>query len=228
MQIREWLESVMIPVGGEGAWGDGRFRLWLDRIEIPAAPRGWLGRWLGRSGAAPTGYRVALRLATPTHPAFEWASSVELPGGLPRLLGPFYEDGPLLAPHHTVVFELAELAPEGAYVVARAGRGESPPDIEVHGHLGALDAAAQRFVRAWLEQPARQRLAGGRRGAQLHAAELEGYSLRLAPSISGSMTLTFHRDGERFFVRTYGGCVAAIETWYGPFVERGGSYELEP
>lgn len=226
--VHEWLEPHRLPVGGKASWCGGRLRLTLESIELVRYPRGWLASLIPGLGE-PRFRRIAFAFEIPCGWRSEWEASIEHAEPLPQRLGAFHDDlasYPLLARRPASVFEALEIGPRDKYVVVRAGRGEAPPETQIEGDLSALDPEAQRFVHAWLELPLNLGLAGKRAHA-VAAAPLEGYRLRLSPHSTGYLVLTFHRAGERYYVRTYGGCARPIETWYGPYVPRGGTYKLE-
>jgi hypothetical protein len=225
---REWLESMTVAVGGEVTWQSGELRLCLDQIEFRGDGSGWrLPRYLGGKPAEPaTGIcSLAVRLATPWRPLFPYGSLSGFPAAFPMIYGPFDEDAPLLSHRRGAVFEITTIVDEGRGAVVRAGRSRSAPDVDVHGEVRALDPLARRFVAWWLELPSNDAWASPRVGP-LPYKHLEGYGLTLSPLSTGSLAVTFHRDGDRHFVRTYGGCFVTEERWYGPYVERGGGFAL--
>ena len=226
---REWLEPVTVAVGGEATWSGGELRLCLDQIELRSGGSRWrLPRFLGGKPAeAPTSgiCSISVRLAAPSRALFPYGSLSGFPASFPMVYGPFHEDGPLLAPRRGAMFEITTIVDGGRGAVVRAGRSRSASDIGAHGDLQALDAAARRFVAWWLELPGGQAWSTPRVGP-LPYQRLDGYGLTLSPLSTGSLAVTFHRDGDRYYVRTYGGCFVAEERWYGPFVERAGGYAL--
>lgn len=223
-EIQEWFERVTIPIGGMATWWDRRLRLWLAGIE-PIDRRGRLARWFGP--AVPPDHRLRVEIETPTLQRFTCATNPLPLDDFPKRLGPYYEreNTPPLASDPASVFEIVALDPSGSHATVCAGRGKTPPDAVVQGDLAALDPSARRFVRAWLEWPLSLDIWDERAPAVI-PMEIEGYSLRLGASTTASRLVTFHRDGDRFYVRTHGGCFRATTTWHGPFVARRGSYEL--
>jgi hypothetical protein len=228
-----WLESIKVAPGGEASWHGGELRLWLDRIGIRSEiQRSWLARLFGRPDV-PAMCEVSARLAMPGRPAFACSITAEFPSGFPALFGPSWmpsrwpwrDSAPLFAVQHGATFEVREIVENGAAAIVRAGLTETQADIAVTGDIAALDPAARRFVSWWLAQPSAERWAGAGNAA-LGYPLIPGYGLRLIPLSSDSRTATFHRDGERFFVRTYGGCLRPEENWYGPFVEGDGGYRI--
>jgi hypothetical protein len=250
-----WLESIKVAAGGEASWQGGELRFWIDRINIGLdridIERGWLARLLGRRDppVVRTVCELGVRLATPDHPAFSWSNTTEFPAGFPMLLvpsstssygmsfghandpffaawkWPYRDDGPLLAVQRCAMFEILEIVEDGTAAFVRAGFAETPPDLAIAGDLTVLDPAARRFVSWWLGQRPAERWAGARRGA-LGYPPIPGYALRLWPRSTGSLVTSFHRDGDRYLVRTYGGCVRPDENWYGPFVENKDDYRV--
>ena len=222
-----WLESIKVVPGGEATWQGGELRFWLDRIDIRIGiQRGRLARLLGRR-PAPTMCELDVRLATPGRPAFPSGTTTELQAGFPVRFGQFVDDAPLLAARRGVVFEIHSVVESGAAAIVRAGLTEVQPDVTVAGDLAALDPAARRFISWWLDQTSTERWAGARNAA-LGYPPIPGYGLRLMPMSTGSLATTFHRDHERFFVRTYGGCLSPTETWYGPFIVGGSGFRPAP
>lgn len=219
---REWLEAVTVPVGGEASWRGGELRLWFDDLGLE---RGVFARLLGID-TEPEGCRLSLHLATRDRPRFPYRSAVAFPAGFPLICGPFHDDGPLFAAERAALFEIRALDHRQGRAHVRAGYEVSPPDIDVHGDLSALDPEAQRFIRWWVELPGSLRRSGTTERV-FAWTEIQGFRITLSPRISGAPNVTFHREGRRFFVRTIGGCVVSKEDWYGPFVVRGDAYELE-
>jgi hypothetical protein len=246
---------MKVAAGGEASWRGGELRLWMDRIELRLdrieIERGWLARLLGRRDppVVRTVCEIHARLATPDLPAFSWGNTTEFPAGFPMLVvpslsshygpwvghsidpffapwkWPFRDDGPLLAVQRSPMFEILEIVENGTAAFVRAGFAETSPDLAIAGDLTALDPAARRFVSWWLDQRSAERWAGARRGA-LGYPPIPGYELRLWPRSTGSLATSFHRDGDRYLVRTYGGCLQPDENWYGPFVESRGDYRV--
>ena len=226
---REWLESVTVAVGGEATWLGGELRLCLDQIEFRSGGSRWrLPRFLGGKPAelpASGICSISVRLAAPARALFPYGSLSGFPAAFPMVYGPFHEDSPLLAPQRGAMFEITTIVDGGQAAVVRAGRSRSAPDVGVHGDLNALDPAARRFVAWWLELPRGEAWSTPRVGP-LPYGRLDGYGLTLVPLSTGSLAVTFHRDADRYFVRTHGGCFVAEERWYGPFVERDRGYAL--
>lgn len=222
----EWLESQPIACGAEASWRDGALRCRLDLVQYEPSEGSWLSKLLGRR-PQPAGWSIAARIVTPTHPEWFWRVDTRR-YSFPVRSEPLFRAESLLAPRRGFMFELLELLEGGSGVRVRAGSVEAPPDARAHGKLETLDPAARRFASWWLESAGESRWLNEREGAFGHPA-IPGFGLRLSPMSTGSLETTFHREqngGEHFFVRTYGGCLYPREAWYGPFVERAGTYVL--
>lgn len=218
---RQWLESQSLAPGGEVSWQGGKLRLGLEGIEVLREKPGWWSRKL-----AVVGHRFDLRVTEPGRGTFDHPVTAWKARGFPVSVGPFREAYPgLLARLRSSMFELCELS-EGGRVTVRAAIEDEPPEVEVSGYLAALDPAARRFVEWW--QAASHEL----QWAQVEARKvtgqmrLEGYAMRIGIRSTGAQVVTFHRSGEQYYVRTYGGCIAAMEHWYGPYVEGAGGHWL--
>ena len=82
------------------------------------------------------------------------------------------------------------------------------------------------FVELWLSQPYGLMSVARERPSRLQA--IVGPRSITLPGPPGSPTVSFYRDGQRYYLCSASGCVGVVVSWYGPFVMEAGRWFLEP
>jgi hypothetical protein len=219
----EWLELVQLAPGQVVGWQGGQLRLALRGFEVEQERTRWWSR-----KREPVRYHLSLQVTTPGVAAFDREAWVSVRSGFPSQVGPFHDPfSGMLEATRSPLFELHELLDvEAGRLLVRAGHTTVPPSAAASGDLAALEPAARRFVTWWQRAPSEQAWGAAEGAKALGLPQLEGYELCLGVRSTGALRVTFHRGGEQYYVRTYGGCIAPVEQWYGPYRESGGGYYL--
>jgi hypothetical protein len=218
----QWLERLELAPGRIAEWEGGRLRLEVRHVEPLLARE----RWWSRKQVV-MGYWLSLQATTPAHGSFEHRCYVARDGTGASTIWPPPDFSARFEPTLTPFFEICEVVDaEAGRVQVRAGYAPLPPTAAASGDLASLDAAAQRFI-TWWQQASPDRAPVSAQGAmQPPPARIEGYAVVTDMHSSARQEVTFHRSGEQYYVRSYGGCIVPMELWYGPYVAGASGYYL--
>ncbi len=206
----EWFEAQQVRLGEEVSWQGGALRLRFDYFNVSRP--GLLERLLdGPVGLA----NLGVHLTTPAQGTLKTGCQTGTHRMFPCKFGPYGQQTSLRGPKRGVVFELSSLI-DNRTALVRAGTEPLPSMLATHGSLESLDSEARSFIGDRLD---REDMIGAEIPRPREPLEaIDGFSATLAPMSTGSLAVTFHRSAGRYFVCTFGGCVAPVETWRGPFV----------